>query len=331
MSRTSSQSPVHAEVNAMPRAKITRQHPEVLRHVTILAQHGFTLRAIAEMVSTVNGVRLSHTTVAKILQGRGFESLHEPKLYKRSDRSCPECQGSVQNAFMPDEVCCVKCGLVLKEREAPIISKEMQLGQYMPANHINFQRLGQGNPDALLINAINQASPELSQNGEYKLFLQKLWKLKSFLGIDDRLRKLKDKAKKRLSELGFNEKKDYLVSDEVGKLLEAFYERHVKPMPQCFQMKDYDSLVEALIVCHLGEPYRAKLEKIEKKLVCPRCRKPRSYILDKSGKNYLCMQCGKQIPTAKARFKVKAHSINEKYVSLIREALREVSDKVVAQ
>jgi len=315
----------------MARGKISRQHPEVLRHVTILAQHGFTLRAIAEMVSTVNGVRLSHGTVANILKEQGFEILHEPKFYKRSDRACPECQGPVQNAFMPDEVCCSKCGLVLKEREAPIISKETQLAQYMPATHINFQRLGQGNPDALLINAINQASPELSQNGEYKLFLQKLWMLKNFLGIDHRLRRLKDRAKKRLSELGFNEKKDYLVSDGVGKLLEVFYRQHVKPMPQCFQMKDYDSLVEAAIVCHLGEPYRAKLEKIEKKLVCPRCRKPRGYVLEKSGENYLCVRCGKPVPTAKARFKVKAHSIDEKYVSLIREALQEVSNKVAAQ
>jgi len=58
--------------------------------------------------------------------------------------------------------------------------------------------------------------------------------LKKHLGIDERLKRLKDRASKRLAELGFNKHEHPIVSDEIGKLLDNFYEQHVQAFAYLF-------------------------------------------------------------------------------------------------
>jgi len=106
----------------------------------------------------------------------------------------------------------------------------------MPSNRLNFSRLGQGNLTPLLIQAINSVNPQFKRrNGDYKIFMQKLWTLKKHLGVDDRLKKLKDRASKRLADLGFSKRKHFVLSDQVGRLIESFFEQYVKSLPECFQ------------------------------------------------------------------------------------------------
>lgn len=98
--------------------------------------------------------------------------------------------------------------------------------------------------------------PEFKKrNGDYKAFMQKLWILKKHLGIDDRLKRLKDNASKLLVELDFNKREHPIVSDEIGKLLDNFYERHIKPIPSCFQIKDYSLIVDSAIAVILASFY----------------------------------------------------------------------------
>jgi len=136
-----------------------------------------------------------------------------------------------------------------------VVPKETQIESYMPSNKLNFSRLGQGNPEALLIDAINRANPEFKKrNGDYREFMLKLWTLKEHLGIDDRLKKLKDRAPKRLAELGFN-KRHFAISDQVGGLIESFYERHIQALPECFQVKDYSLIIDSAIAIVLESFY----------------------------------------------------------------------------
>jgi len=117
-----------------------------------------------------------------------------------------------------------------------VVPKEVQLAEYMPSNRLNFSRLGQGNLTPLLIQAINSVNPQFKRrNGDYKIFMQKLWTLKKHLGVDDRLKKLKDRASKRLADLGFSKRKHFVLSDQVGRLIESFFEQYVKSLPECFQ------------------------------------------------------------------------------------------------
>lgn len=82
--------------------------------------------------------------------------------------------------------------------------------------------------------------------------------MKKHLGIDERLKRLKDRASKRLAELGFNKHEHPIVSDEIGKLLDNFYEQHVKPLPTCFQVKDYRLIVDSAIAVVLENFYPEK-------------------------------------------------------------------------
>jgi len=119
---------------------------------------------------------------------------------------------------------------------------------------ISSSRLEQGNPTPLLIQAINSANPQFrKRNGDYREFLLKLWKLKSRLGIYDRLKKLKDRASKRVAELGFNKRKHFVISDQVGRLIESFYERHIQALPECFQVKDYSLIIDSAIAVALED------------------------------------------------------------------------------
>jgi len=119
---------------------------------------------------------------------------------------------------------------------------------------LNFSRLGQGNPTPLLIQAINSVNPQFKKrNGDYQEFMSKLWELKAHLGIDDRLKKLKNRASKRLAELGFNKRKHFVISDQVGRLVEAFFERHVKSLPESFQVKKYEFIIDSAIAVALED------------------------------------------------------------------------------
>jgi len=129
-----------------------------------------------------------------------------------------------------------------------VVPEASQLEQYMPSNRLNFNRLGQGNPDALLVHALNSANPEFKKRQrDYREIMQKLWALKKHLGMDERLKRLKDGASKRLAELGFNKKRHFAISDHVGRLIESFYERHIQALPECFQVKDYGLIVDSAI------------------------------------------------------------------------------------
>jgi len=244
--------------DSMARPRIVEKHPEVRDHILLLSQYSHSYREIARMVSAVNGQKISHQLVWRFLNERNSDETKELYQDKRDSRECPLCHShlvmELNNAEDPDRFVCSVCGLVLERRVRFVIPKETQLESYMPSNRLNFQRLGQGNPEPLLIQAINSANPQFKRrNGDYREFMLKLWALKQHLGIDDRLKKLKDRASKRLAELGFNKRKHYAISNEVGRLIEAFFEHHVKSLPECFQVKKYEFIIDSAIAVVLED------------------------------------------------------------------------------
>jgi len=235
-------------------------HPEIRDHILLLAPYGHSCREIARMVSAVNGVKISKNLVWRLLKGHE-EELSQIKRDK-PPQACPECTGrlfQISDPDDPDRIVCQVCGLVLERRIRFVVPKEVQLAEYMPSNRLNFSRLGQGNPTPLLIQAINSANPHFKKrNGDYREFMSKLWELKAHLGIDDRLKKLKDRASKRLAELGFSKRRHFVISDQVGRLIEGFFERHVKSLPECFQVKKYEFIIDSAIAVAL-EDYSGSL------------------------------------------------------------------------
>jgi len=162
----------------------------------------------------------------------------------------------LNNPEDPDRSVCGICGLVLERKIRFVIPKETQLESYMPSNRLNFSRLGQGSPTPLLIQAINSANPQYKRrNGDYREFMLKLWELKAHLGIDDRLKKLKDRASKRLAELGFHKKRHYLISNEVGLVLDRFFAKYIRSLPEILQIKSYNLIVDTAIAIILESYY----------------------------------------------------------------------------
>ena len=237
----------------MSRGRIVDMHPEIGDHIRLLSEYGHGVRQIAEMVSRVNGQKVSHQLVWRTLKASQLNRDEFKELYQQKrDRRCPNCGShlvvELNNPEDPDRSVCGICGLVLERRIRFVIPKEVQLTEYMPSNRLNFNRLGQGNPTPLLIQAINSANPKFRRrNGDYREFMLKLWELKAHLGIDDRLKRLKDRTSKRLAELGFDKRRHYRISNEAGRILEAFFERHVQALPECFQVKDYSLIVDSAI------------------------------------------------------------------------------------
>ena len=238
--------------------RIVETHPEIKDHILLLGQYGHSVRQIAEMVSKVNGQKISSTLVWKTL--RNYRNESEEPFRQNRNSECPSCFShlilELNNPEDPDRFVCALCGLVLERKIRFIVPKETQLESYMPSNRLNFSRLGQGNPTPLLIQAINSANPQFKKrNGDYREFMLKLWELKAHLGIDDRLKKLKDRASKRLAELGFSKRRHFVISDQVGRLIEAFFERHVQALPECFQVKDYSIIIDSAIAIILESYY----------------------------------------------------------------------------
>jgi len=240
--------------------RILDNHPEIRDHILLLSQYGHSAREIAGMVSAVKGFRVSHDTVWRVV--RNNSDMANQLSDSQSDKSpggCPECTGrlfQIADPSDPDRIVCQVCGLVLERRIRYVVPRETQIESYMPSNKLNFTRLGQGNPEPLLIDAINKVNPQFKRrNGNYRDFMLKLWELKAHLGIDNRLKKLKDRASKRLAELGFNKKKHFVISDQVGRLIESFYERHVRALPGCFQVKNYSLIIDSALAIILESYY----------------------------------------------------------------------------
>jgi len=231
-------------------------HPEIRDHILLLAEYGHSCSQIAEMVSRVNGQKISDTLVWRTLQD--YRNKSEEPFQNIRNRECPSCRShlivELNQPEDPDRYVCAVCGLVLERRIQFVVPKEVQLTEYMPSNRLNFSRLGQGNPTPLLIQAINSVNPQFKKrNGDYREFMLKLWELKAHLGIDDRLKKLKDRASKRLAGLGFNKRKHFVISDQVGRLIESFFERHVQSLPECFQVKKYEFIIDSAIAVALED------------------------------------------------------------------------------
>jgi len=248
--------------------RILDNHPEVRDHILLLSQYGHSAREIAGMISAVNGVRVSHDTVWRVV--RNNSDMANQLSDSQSDKSpgaCPECTGrlfQIADPSDPDRIVCQICGLVLERRIRFVVPKETQIESYMPSNKLNFTKLGQGNPEALLIDAINRVNPEFrKRNGDYREFMLKLWELKAHLGIDDRLKKLKDRASKRLAELGFNKRKHFVISDQIGMLIESFFEHHVKSLPECFQVKKYEFIIDSAIAVVLEDSHGNLLSSLQ--------------------------------------------------------------------
>ena len=245
---------------AKPR-RIVDAHPEIGDHIRLLHEYNHPYREIAEMVSRVNGQRVSRSLVWRTIKASqcNRDKISELSQAKR-DRECPSCHShlivELNNPEDPDRSVCGICGLVLERKIRFVIPKETQLESYMPSNRLNFSRLGQGNPTPLLIQAINSVNPQFKKrNGDYREFMLKLWELKAHLGIDDRLKKLKDRASKRLAELGFHKKRHYLISNEVGLVLDRFFAKYIRSLPEILQIKSYNLIVDTAIAIILESYY----------------------------------------------------------------------------
>jgi hypothetical protein len=80
-------------------------------------------------------------------------------------------------------------------------------------------------------------------------------------------------------------------------------------------------LVDALLVKVFGEEAERRIQRPEKHLICPRCRKPRSYAVDKDPRFFLCLSCGRQVLQDKARFKVTVYRVDERYLRTVERLL----------
>jgi hypothetical protein len=80
-------------------------------------------------------------------------------------------------------------------------------------------------------------------------------------------------------------------------------------------------IVDALLTQIYGDKARTIIERPEKRLLCPRCRRERSYAHDSNPAFLLCLKCGKQISVEEARFKVTVTQVDSIYLNTIRRLM----------
>jgi hypothetical protein len=204
-------------------------------------------------------------------------------------------------------------------------SKRIDLGfqieHYQPSLLSSFNHgLGTATPRQLLSRVIANVAGEKLSPYERKTAELKLRTLTSDKDGDHILGKLRQHLKERMELMfGFNSNSDKDsqfadLNDLGGFVVRA----RRKLVGTTFSPKKF---IDALLVTVYGEDARKVIERSVKRLICPRCRKPRSFVLDKDPQYYLCCQCGKQVPWDKAKFNVTQCKVNPKYLRTVERLL----------
>jgi len=141
---------------------VTRRHPEILYHIKILIPYGYKDREIAEMVSRVNGVEISHNLVWRTRWKEGenklLEMISNKRLFKCSE--CGERLFEIADGDDPDRVICSLCGLVVEEKDGFTVPLGDQMTQMTPGSHLNFKLLGTPTRESILIHAVVNSNPQ---------------------------------------------------------------------------------------------------------------------------------------------------------------------------
>ena len=265
--------------------------PEIRAQVLYFAEMGVTAPKITE--KHLKG-QISRTTAWRIIS----EAKHSV-----SKHNVPDCDATDSSASGPE------------------ISHGFQIGHYQPAMNSSFNNgLGAGTPRAQIQNVIQHIAN--SPLTPYEKKAEEL-KLRQFLsGKDDDkiLGQLRQLLKETMEFLfGFNGDSD--VDTQFGDLneLARFLMRARKYLGKTkFKPKQ---LVYATLIKTFGPEVEEKLTVPEKHMNCPRCRKPRSFAVDKNPAFYLCLSCGKQVPIDCAKFKVTVHRIDPRYLRTVENLL----------
>ena len=207
-------------------------------------------------------------------------------------------------------------------RRQTSLDRGYQIDHYQPSMLSSFNHgLGTPSPRELIRRAIRAiASRQLSP---YDLKAEEN-KLRQFVNDRDQnpmLGKMRQHLKERMVEIaGFDGGSDH--DEQFGELneLARFLLRAEKELRGVKHFRP-KQLVDALLMKVLGERARKVIQRIEKQLICPRCREPRSYVLDRQPMFYLCVKCGKQVPIERARFRITTHDVDQRYIATVDRLL----------
>jgi ribosomal protein L37AE/L43A len=324
----------------------------VLKHNTILRQWGFPIRKRQSMISTFNHIRVPLTTLYRWEQEEIQNGTREQAEWNKEELpwNCQECGNPLKLGEVNDgeltELACVNCGLIVERSRKNQVDYETQITQYQPAlsSSFNFGLGSQVAPESLLRQIIrgvrfppsrrskttlprkttNNKSRQKARDENYEEYGDVL-RLRVLLSSVNRDR---DKAvnlmlghlTKRMREIfGFDPSSDkdmqFADLDQLGRFL-----RQVRVSLKGYRFNTRKA-VDALLFVIYGERARQVVERPEKRLQCPRCRRERGYVKDTNPEFLLCAKCGKQIPASEARFKVSFTAIDPVYVRTIERLL----------
>jgi len=265
--------------------------PEIRAQVLYFAEMGVSARKIAD--KHLKGQISRITTWRIISEAKHYVSKHN---VSDSDRSNSSSNG-------------------------PVISTGFQIGHYQPAMLSSFNGgLGAGTPQTEVQKVIQQIANSALTPYEKKAEELKLRQFLSGKDGDKTLGQLRQILKEVMEFLfGFNGDSD--ADKQFGDLneLARFLMRARKYLGKTrFKPKQ---LVYATLSKTFGPEVEQKLTAPEKHLSCPRCRKPRSFAIDKNPAFYLCLSCGKQVPVDRAKFTVTVHRIDPRYLRTVEKLL----------
>lgn len=210
-------------------------------------------------------------------------------------------------------------------RDDPPASQDLDLGiqieTHQPSMLSSFNGgLGTPTSQVLLSRVIQQVSKGKLSPYERKAAELQLRKYVSDKDQDALLGSLRQHLKDRMELLfGFNGNSD--KDKQFGELNElARFLIHARRDLGRTKFRP-KQLVDALLIKVFGEEAQRRIQQPEKHLICPRCRKPRSYAVDKDPQFILCLSCGNQVPQDKARFKVSVCRVDERYARTVDRLL----------
>jgi ubiquitin len=197
-----------------------------------------------------------------------------------------------------------------------VVDKDFQIEHYQPTLASSFNGgLGTPTPRRMLQKVIQQIAGNLSAY-ERKVAEIQLRHFVSDKDVNKALGQLREHLSDRMEEIfGFDPSSDKDQQFADLNDLAKFLIRASKDLGQV-KLKPRQ-LVDALLVKIYGQKAAQVIEATEKHLKCPRCRKPRSFVVDKNPNFYLCMSCGKQVPLSNAKFKVTQHKVDGRYLRTV--------------
>jgi Zn finger protein HypA/HybF involved in hydrogenase expression len=318
----------------MGRRDLSTIKAKVLAHNQLLKQYGLSLRTRRNWISTYNGISVSLDTLYRWDQEEEANRTVEPRKSDTSlGWSCRECDGKL--TIEDSELLCKSCGLVYERVRTVEVDHGTQVESYQPALESSFHKgLGTPTTPAILRYAVRQAKERSTSPGrparpkgkgkrktrkgnqEYLNVLQ----LKSVLSKREGLQGPLEHLTRRLRQIrGFDPTSDkdqqFGELNELGRFL-----RQAKAQLRG-QPVNFKKITDALLVVCYGEKARRVIERPEKRLRCPRCRRERPYAHDTSPEFFVCLKCGQIVSVKQARFNVSFSRVDPVYVTTVRRLL----------